>query len=212
MQAAPDRALTTLYRLTALLRAVLRRTNGQFVSLREELEIVEAYLAIEHERFQERLTVSIDVPRELRQARIPPLLLQPLVENAVKHGITPMRNGGTITVRGERVAASAGWPPVLRLSVIDTGLGGAMDQPSTRDGVGLTNIESRLHHYFGASAAIAIRPTPGGGTTVEVSIPWTVSDLADVASTGVTESCFDGARRSPVERSQSSVDSFHSLV
>jgi two-component sensor histidine kinase len=181
MQAAPDRALTTLYRLTALLRAVLRRTNGQFVSLREELEIVEAYLAIEHERFQERLTVSIDVPRELRQARIPPLLLQPLVENAVKHGITPMRNGGTITVRGERVADSAGGSPVLRLSVIDTGLGGALDQPSTRDGVGLTNIESRLHHYFGASAAIAIRPTPGGGTTVEVSIPWTVSDLADVA-------------------------------
>ena len=75
MQAAPDRALTTLYRLTALLRAVLRRTNGQFVSLREELEIVEAYLAIEHERFQERLTVSIDVPRELRQARIPPSAL-----------------------------------------------------------------------------------------------------------------------------------------
>ena len=69
MQAAPDRALTTLYQLTGLLRAVLRRTNGQFVALREELEIVESYLAIEHERFQERLTISIDVPRGAVQSR-----------------------------------------------------------------------------------------------------------------------------------------------
>ena len=65
MQAAPDRALATLYQLTGLLRAVLRRTNGQFVALREELEIVESYLAIEHERFQERLIVSIDVPDDV---------------------------------------------------------------------------------------------------------------------------------------------------
>src|SRR5207302_1998684 len=91
MQTAPDRALATLYQLTGLLRAVLRRTNGQFVALREELEIVESYLAIERERFQERLEVTIDVPAEVRHARIPPLLLQPLVENAVKHGIAPMR-------------------------------------------------------------------------------------------------------------------------
>ena len=95
MQAAPDRALATLYQLTGLLRAVLRRTNGQFVALREELEIVESYLAIERERFQERLGVSIEVPAELRHARVPPLLLQPLVENAVKHGIGSMRAGGT---------------------------------------------------------------------------------------------------------------------
>jgi LytS/YehU family sensor histidine kinase len=101
-----------------MLRAVLRGRPVRFAS--EKLEIVELP-AIEYERFQERLTVSIDVPRELRQARIPPLLLQPLVENAVKHGITPMRNGGTITVRGN--ASHPRSPPVLRLSVIDTGLG-----------------------------------------------------------------------------------------
>ena len=180
MQAAPDRALTTLYQLTGLLRAVLRRTNGRFVPLREELEIVEAYLAIEHERFQERLTVSIEVPHDLRQARIPPLLLQPLVENAVKHGIAPMRNGGTVTVRGERVTSDDS-ATLLRLTVIDTGFGGLPERFSTRDGVGLTNIESRLRHYFGGGAAIAIRPTPGGGTTVEVCVPWTVSGLSEVA-------------------------------
>ena len=75
MQTAPDRALATLYQLTTLLRKVLRRTNGRFVALRDELDIVEAYLAIEHERFEERLVVSIDVPRELWHARVPPLLL-----------------------------------------------------------------------------------------------------------------------------------------
>ncbi len=73
MQVAPDRALTTLYQLTGLLRAVLRKTNGSFVALRDELDIVEAYLAIEHARFEERLVVSIDVPHELWHARIPPL-------------------------------------------------------------------------------------------------------------------------------------------
>src|SRR5262249_137280 len=70
MQSAPDRALATLYQLTGLLRAVLRRTNGQFVSLSEELEIVQSYLAIERERFQERLAVSIDVPAGLELSRI----------------------------------------------------------------------------------------------------------------------------------------------
>ena len=88
MQAAPDRALATLYQLTGLCFARCSdERRGQFVALREELEIVEAYLAIERERFQERLTVSIDVPEELRHARVPPLVLQPLVENAVKHGV-----------------------------------------------------------------------------------------------------------------------------
>lgn len=170
MQAAPDRALTTLYRLTGLLRAVLRRSNGQFVALREELEIVEAYLAIERERFEERLTVEMDVPDDVRHVHIPPLLLQPLVENAVKHGIAPLREGGRVTVRVRRDTAD-GDDGFLRLLVIDTGRGFDASQPDQRDGVGLSNIESRLRHYYGAEAALAIRDTPGGGATVELCIP-----------------------------------------
>ncbi len=175
MQAAPDRALATLYQLTGLLRAVLRRTNGQFVSVREELDIVESYLAIERERFQERLTVSIEVPQALWAARIPPLLLQPLVENAVKHGIAPTRGGGTVRVHAWRdaIPGEAGF---LRFLIVDTGagwIGGGAAEPG---GVGLDNIRSRLQHYFGAAAMMAIRDTPGGGTTIDLCVPWIAVD------------------------------------
>jgi len=172
MQVAPDRALATLYQLTGLLRAVLRRTNGQFVALREELDIVESYLAIERARFEERLSVSVDVPASVRSARIPPLLLQPLVENAVKHGIARTRDGGSVIVTARRDALSDGDAGFLRLQVIDTGGGVRIPVPLDRDGVGLANIEGRLRHYFGAAAAMSIHDTPGGGTTVEVCLPW----------------------------------------
>jgi two-component system LytT family sensor kinase len=175
MQTAPDRALATLYRLTALLRAVLRRTNGQFVSLGDELEIVESYLAIERERFEERLRVTIEVSADLRAARIPPLLLQPLVENAIKHGIAPRREGGSVIVRAVHEWSGAGdW---LRMSVINSGEGPAMSD-SSGTGLGLANIESRLQHYYGAAAALTIRRTDDGETSVEVRLPWTPAETA----------------------------------
>jgi hypothetical protein len=174
MQATPDRALATLYQLTGLLRAVLRRTNGQFVALREELEIVESYLAIERERFQERLDVSIEIPAELRQGRVPPLLLQPLVENAVKHGIAPLRAGGHLTIRATRDVTPDDTVGFLRVSVIDTGRGYDPAGAGVESGVGLSNLRGRLRHYFGPGAALNVGPTPGGGTTVEVCIPWIV--------------------------------------
>jgi hypothetical protein len=179
MQTAPNRALATLYQLTSLLRKVLRRTDGGFVALRDELDIVEAYLAIEQERFEERLGTSIDVPPELWHVRIPPLLLQPLVENAVKHGIAPMRDGGRVTVAARRSDDDP--DAFLSLIVSDTGAGwtGARDIGA---GVGLTNIESRLRHYYGAAAALAIRPTTGGGTTVELCIPLEATHAFAVAS------------------------------
>jgi hypothetical protein len=180
MQSAPDRALATLYRLTALLRAVLRRTNGQFVALGEELDIVEAYLAIEHERFQERLTVAIDVPSHLRGARIPPLLLQPLVENAIKHGIATRRGGGHVTVRATREMPVSDDEGFLRMLVVDSG-GSAFTsevREAAGNGVGLSNIEGRLRYHYGAAAAIAIRRTAQGETTVEVCIPWVASEAA----------------------------------
>jgi hypothetical protein len=181
MQATPERALATLYQLTGLLRAVLR-TNGQFVALREELEIVESYLAIERERFQERLGVSIDVPSELRQSRVPPLLLQPLVENAVKHGIGPLRAGGHVTIRAKRDVTSGDDVGFLRLSVIDTGHGYVESLNGAEGGLGLSNLRGRLRHYFGAAAAMSVRPTPGGGTTVELCIPWIADGAAHSAT------------------------------
>src|SRR5439155_15112790 len=120
---SPARAIETLYQLTALLRAVLRRT-GDFVTVREELQLVDAYLAIEQTRFEERLRIEREMPEELGDLLVPPLILQPIVENAVKHGISPLRRGGTISIRA-RVEAD---PSVdsgerLCLSVHDTGKG-----------------------------------------------------------------------------------------
>ncbi len=92
IQTAPARALETLMRLTALLRGVLR-SEGEFTTLGRELELIESYLDIERARFEQRLRVRIDVPPTLRDLRVPPLLLQPIVENAVKHGIAPDCDG-----------------------------------------------------------------------------------------------------------------------
>ena len=171
IQEAPPRALETLYRLTGLLRAVLKRSEGEFTTLGEELELVESYLAIERARFEERLRVSIDVPRELMSVRLPPFILQPLVENAVKHGIAPARRGGEVTVAAESV--SDGPNDMLRLLVSDSGIGISLPELSRRraDGVGLDNIQRRLERHYGARASLVVNSAPGVGTSVEIRIP-----------------------------------------
>jgi signal transduction histidine kinase len=169
MRAAPERALETLLQLTALLRAVLKRCDGDLVTLGQELDLVEAYLGIESARFEERLRVSIDAPRRLRAAPVPPLVLQPLVENAIKHGIAPRREGGEIRIRAE----SGGRPERLRLSVSDTGVG-ATDvelRQGRRGGVGLANIEKRLAAYYGAEARLSVESRRGLGTSVSIELP-----------------------------------------
>ena len=109
-------------RLTSLLRGVLR-SEGEFTTLGRELELVEAYLDIERARFEERLRVRIDVPPALRRIRVPPLVLQPLVENAVKHGIAPERRGGEVIVTARLRRPAPGSDPQLTLVVDDTGAG-----------------------------------------------------------------------------------------
>jgi two-component system LytT family sensor kinase len=171
IQTAPPRALQTLMRLTALLRAVLR-SEGEFTTLGRELEMVEAYLDIERARFEQRLRVTIDVPPPLRDIRVPPLVLQPLVENAVKHGIGPLRLGGEVSVRA-RLDGAAPTPRQLTLVVEDSGAGvtpAALEQGRLA-GVGLRNVERRLACQYGEAAALSIRTAPGQGTTVEIRLP-----------------------------------------
>ena len=170
IQTAPSRALETLMRLTALLRSVLR-SEGEFTTLGRELELVEAYLDIEHARFEQRLQVRIDVPQSLRSLRVPPLVLQPVVENAVKHGISPLRHGGDVTVTAR--LDHAGGSRALVLVVHDTGAG-ASDAELRRGrevGVGLMNIERRLACQYGDTAALSIHSASGSGTTVEIRLP-----------------------------------------
>jgi two-component system, LytTR family, sensor kinase len=177
IQTAPARALETLMRLTALLRSVLR-SEGEFTTLGRELDLIEAYLDIEHARFEQRLRVRIDVPQALRNIRMPPLLLQPIVENAVKHGIAPMRHGGDVTVTA-RIDASG--PRTLVLTVHDTGAGATARalERGRGHGVGLSNIERRLARQYGTVATLAITTEAGLGTTVEIRMPADVT-LADV--------------------------------
>jgi two-component system LytT family sensor kinase len=170
IQTAPPRALSTLMRLTALLRGVLR-SEGEFTTLGRELELIEAYLDIEHARFEQRLRVRIDVPMALRSVRVPPLVLQPLVENAVKHGIAPVLKGGDVTVTARIEPDGDG--RALLLVVHDTGAGVSEAQlrSGRQIGVGLSNVERRLACQYGDNASLAIESVPGAGTTVRIRMP-----------------------------------------
>jgi two-component system LytT family sensor kinase len=171
IQTAPPRALQTLLRLTTLLRAVLR-SEGEFTTLGRELEVVESYLDIEHARFEQRLRVTIDVPSRLRNIHLPQLVLQPLVENAVKHGIAQKEMGGEVVIRA-RVDGSREDNRQLSLIVEDTGAGTTAEalQQGRSKGVGLRNVQRRLECHYGDAASLSIRTIPGEGTLVEIRMP-----------------------------------------
>jgi len=171
IQTAPGRAVETLMQLTSLLRGVLR-SEGEHTTLGRELEIIEAYLEIERARFEDRLRVTIDVPPAVRRTRVPSLLLQPIVENAVKHGIAPLRLGGEVVVSG-RLERSATGALELSLIVRDTGSGATAGdlERGRAAGVGLRNVERRLTVQHGSAASLTLRSTPGEGTTVAIRLP-----------------------------------------
>jgi two-component system, LytTR family, sensor kinase len=170
IQTAPERAVDTLVRLTELLRRVLRSEEG-LTTLGSELGLVSAYLDIEQARFEERLRVSVDVPHHLREARVPSLVAQPLVENAITHGIAPRRRGGEIRITADSDTG------MLRLRVQDTGLGASAAQlrHGRRQGVGLANLEQRLQLLYGSQASLRLTSVPDEGTTVEIRMPLEVS-------------------------------------
>jgi len=180
IQQAPPRALDTLMRLTTLLRGVLR-SEGEFTSLGHERDLLQAYLEIECERFEERLQVEIDIPSELRTAPIPTLIVQPLVENAIKHGIAPARDGGRVTVSARLCADGT----ELHISVRNTGAQlHAVDRGGP--GVGLPNVERRLVCCYGDAARFNLLAAPDGSTVAELVLPATT--LEGVGATA-------GARR-----------------
>jgi two-component system LytT family sensor kinase len=170
IQTAPDRALETLMKLTSLLRGVLR--TDEVVTLQEELDLIGSYLDIERARFEERLRVKIEVPEQLRSLRVPPLIIQPLVENAIKHGITPARLGGEVCIKAQLDQPGDG-SQILNIIVSDTGVGvSEIDLTrNRRRGLGLSNIEERLKWYGGQSSSLRIASQPGEGTMVEVRLP-----------------------------------------
>ena len=171
IQTTPARAFDTLMRLTSLLRGVLR-SEGEFTTLGRELEIVESYLEIERARFDERLRIRIDVPFALLPMRIPPLVLQPLVENAIKHGIGGVAAGGEVTIAA-RVTPTPDEARALEITVSDTGAGATPQDFARRRelGVGLRNVERRLACQYGEASRITVDTAVGRGTSVTLRMP-----------------------------------------
>ena len=167
IQTAPEKAFATLMKLTQLLRRVLK-TSSEFSTLSEEIELVKSYLEIESARFEERLNVEINVPKDLEKISVPSFILQPLVENAVKHGISKAKEGGKISV----VAALENEKNdvILKLSVSDGGVGATSGElfENRQKGVGLNNVEQRLRSYYGDSAVLTIESEPGKGTAAVI--------------------------------------------
>jgi hypothetical protein len=179
IETSPPRAVHTLMRLTHLLRGVLR-PDGEFTTLGRELELVEHYLDIERERFEERLRVRVDVPQALRGVPIPSLIVQPLVENAIKHGVAPSTRGGDVAIVARRETRADG--PCLRITVSNTG---APLSPSYRRGgdhVGLDNVERRLAGHYRGAASIVLSAEGRPGTVAELLLPLTEARALDEES------------------------------
>jgi hypothetical protein len=169
IETAPPRALGTLMQLTALLRGVLR-SDGEFTTLGRELDLIEHYLKIERERFEERLSVRIDVPAGVRHCPIPSLVLQPLVENAIKHGISPSVTGGVVEV----VADMTDTPQSrLRVVVRNSGAPFTLAAGGPHDiHLGVDNVRRRLSGYFGEAATFALGVDVEGCTVAEITVPF----------------------------------------
>jgi LytS/YehU family sensor histidine kinase len=143
------------------------KSEGEFTTLGRELELVEAYLSIERARFEHRLRVRIDVTAECRDVRVPSLLIQPLVENAIKHGIAPARAGGEVSITGRIAESAAG--RVMTIAVRDAAIDPS--RPGKRRGwtrgVGLSSVERRLACHYGANGTLHVRTDIPGCTVVE---------------------------------------------
>jgi signal transduction histidine kinase len=156
--------------LSDVLRQVLKSDQAHVVSLAEELAFLERYLAIEQIRFSDRLQVRFNVDESLKDAAVPVFLLQPLVENALRHGIAKRAEGGVVEVSARRDRES------LILTIADNGRGlhGTSGEHTAGNGLGLANIRERLTTLYGAAARLDLRPAsqPAGGTLAEVVIPY----------------------------------------
>ena len=168
-----ERANAMLSRLSSFLRYTLANEPTAHVTVAQEVETLKLYLEIEKMRFEDRMRPEFDIDPRAERARLPSLLLQPLVENAIKYAVTPQEEGAEICVRvrlaGERV----------QIAVSDTGPGlhEARISPSLSTGVGLTNIRERLVQAYGPDQRFETRSMPAGGFSVEIEIPYQLEDV-----------------------------------
>jgi two-component system, LytTR family, sensor kinase len=168
-----DVAVRMLAGLSDLLRLALASVGKPEVPLRLELDFLERYLALQQIRFSDRLEVKMHISPEAMEARVPSLVLQPLAENAVRHGLSPRDEGGLLEIGAQRDGAD------LVLSVRDTGVGLAPES-ERRGGVGLQNVRARLAVLYPNAHRFTLENHPGGGTLALVCIPFHREALVDV--------------------------------
>jgi two-component system LytT family sensor kinase len=166
IRSEPDTARAVIQKLSGLLRKLMR-SQEQFVTLREELESIDEYLAIEVIRFGPRLAVQKDIDPDTFDIIVPSMILQPLVENAIKHGLTRKVGLGRITIRSARHGDT------LLLDVEDDGLGISDERLNTAmsSGIGLANVHERLRVIYGATGRLELKGAPGKGACAHLEMP-----------------------------------------
>ena len=162
----PERAEACVERLAEIFRYLLQSDNRSFVTLQDELDIADAYLDIERARFGDRLAVDFVVEDGALHGTVPTLILQPLIENAVRHGVSQKVGGGTVSIEAALDGSD------LRVVVRDTGVGMTDGvEAALSAGVGLRNVHDRLVQLYGAHYAPQIDSQPGHGTSIVVRVP-----------------------------------------
>jgi two-component system, LytTR family, sensor kinase len=166
IRSKPETARTLIVKLSGLLRRLLR-SQDHFVTLREELEAIDEYLDIECIRFGPQLSIEKFIEPDTLDVIVPSMLLQPLVENSIKHGLAPKIGEGRITIRSSRQGGHA------IIDVIDNGVGVPPDQRDrgAGTGIGLRNVNERLRVIYGANYQLQLDSVPGEGTCARIVIP-----------------------------------------
>jgi LytS/YehU family sensor histidine kinase len=167
----PATARAMVVHLGDFLRATLARASRAEVTLREELELLTHYLDVERLRFGDRLAVHVAADEEVLDAYVPDLLLQPLAENAIKHGVSSRTGAHRITVRATKREQR------LVLTVDDEG-GGSIP-PGVREGIGLRSTRRRLAHLYGDDCGLTLTPRPAGGARAAVTLPFHLEPVGD---------------------------------
>jgi len=168
----PDRAETVVTQLSRLLQRTLRSRDTLTVPLHREIDTARAYLDLESVRFEDRLSVDIDVPESFQDYHVPLLLVQTLAENAVKHGIAQVPGGGTVAIRVRETEPTHGGTPRLRMCVNSPGHLGTLDASTAGDsGIGLDNLRERLALLFGDDATLTLRNLDEDRVRAEVILP-----------------------------------------
>jgi len=176
----PRAAEATLMSLSDLLRLALSRSDQQEICLSEELRFLEKYIEIQQTRFGGRFRYHQEIAAETLSCLVPTLLLQPLVENAIRHGLEPSPDGGTVRVAARRSDAK------LLLEVEDNGVGLKESEPNAKSGggIGLSNLRGRLEALYGERQRMEIMSRAEAGVVVRIEMPWHTAPSSDELAGG----------------------------